>query len=62
MASKAEGFDMGNSPFEYMDEKVKGGKVAVTTTNGTLAISKSLKAKEILIGAFFEFECLSQLS
>lgn len=50
--SKAEGFDMGNSPFEYLAEKVKGKKVVVTTTNGTLAIHKSLAAKEILIGAF----------
>lgn len=50
--AKAEGFDMGNSPFEYMEEKVKGQKVAVTTTNGTLALNKSLAAKEILVGAF----------
>jgi len=58
--SKADGFDMGNSPFEYMDDKVKGGKVAVTTTNGTLAISKSLKAKEILIGAFLNLDALAK--
>lgn len=56
--SKAEGFDMGNSPFEYMNEKVKGEKVAVTTTNGTVAISKSLAAKEILIGAFLNLGAL----
>ena len=47
---KAEGFDMGNSPFEYMNDELKGEKVAVTTTNGTLAIHKSLMADEILIG------------
>lgn len=57
--SKAEGFDMGNSPFEYMDDKVKGEKVAVTTTNGTLAISKSLEAKEILIGAFLNLNAVA---
>ncbi|HET8858299.1 2-phosphosulfolactate phosphatase [Marivirga sp.] len=57
--SKAEGFDMGNSPFEYMSEKVKGQKVAVTTTNGTLAIHKSLAAKEILIGAFLNLKALT---
>ena len=57
--SKADGFDMGNSPFEYMDDKVKEEKVAVTTTNGTLAISKSLKAKEILIGAFLNLNALA---
>jgi 2-phosphosulfolactate phosphatase len=58
--SKAEGFDMGNSPFEYMDEKVKGEKVAVTTTNGTLAINKSLSAKEILIGAFLNLKTITE--
>jgi 2-phosphosulfolactate phosphatase len=58
--SKAEGFDMGNSPFEYMEEKVKGKKVAATTTNGTLAIHKSLSAKEVLIGAFLNLKALSE--
>jgi len=56
--SKAEGFDMGNSPFEYLSEKVKGKKVAVTTTNGTMAIHKSLTAKEVLIGAFLNLEAM----
>lgn len=49
---KVEGFDLGNSPFEYMDEKIKGRKIAFTTTNGTQAIAKSIGAKEIIIGAF----------
>jgi 2-phosphosulfolactate phosphatase len=49
---KVEGFDMGNSPFEYMDEDLTGRKVAISTTNGSQAILKSLDADEILIGAF----------
>lgn len=57
--SKADGFDMGNSPFEYMDEKMVGQKVAMTTTNGTLAIQKSLAAKEILIGAFLNLNAVA---
>lgn len=57
--SKAEGYDMGNSPFEYLDEIVKGEKIAVTTTNGTLAINKSLAAKEVLIGAFLNLGVLT---
>ncbi len=48
---KVEGFDKGNSPFEYMDE-IRGKKIAFTTTNGTQAIHKSLKAREVVIGAF----------
>ena len=49
---KVEGFDIGNSPFSYMDDDLKGKKVAITTTNGTLAISKSMDAEHIFIGAF----------
>lgn len=49
---KVEGFDLGNSPFEYMDEKLRGQRIAFTTTNGTQAISKSEGAKEIIIGSF----------
>ncbi len=57
--AKADGFDMGNSPFEYMDEQLKGEKVAVTTTNGTLAIHKSLMADEVLIGAFLNLQAVA---
>ena len=35
---KVEGFDKGNSPFEYMSDDIKGKKIAFTTTNGTQAI------------------------
>lgn len=48
----AEGFELGNSPIAYLDDAYKGRKLAMTTTNGTLAISKSIGAAEILIGAF----------
>jgi 2-phosphosulfolactate phosphatase len=49
---KVEGFDKGNSPFEYMDNQVLGMKLAFTTTNGTQAIEKSRDAKEVVIGSF----------
>jgi 2-phosphosulfolactate phosphatase len=49
---KVDGFDLGNSPFEYMNPDLKGKKIAFTTTNGTIAISKSVGAKEIIIGSF----------
>jgi 2-phosphosulfolactate phosphatase len=45
-------FDIGNSPFQYQDGKVTGKNVAITTTNGTLAIEKSKSASQILVGAF----------
>ena len=47
-----EGFDLGNSPVAFLKKDYSGQKLAMTTTNGTLAISKSSAADEILIGAF----------
>lgn len=54
------GFDMGNSPFEYQSEEVKGKKIAISTTNGTQAISKSAGAAEIIIGAFLNLQAVSE--
>ena len=56
---KVEGFDLGNSPFSYMDESLQDKKVATTTTNGTLAITKSLNADHILIGAFLNINAVA---
>ena len=48
----APGFQLGNSPLAYLNGAYAGKKLAMTTTNGTLAISKSVGAEEVLIGAF----------
>ena len=53
-----EGFDIGNSPFSYMDEKVKGRDIALTTTNGTQAIVASKGAKQIVVGSFLNLDAL----
>jgi 2-phosphosulfolactate phosphatase len=57
---KVEGFDKGNSPFEYMGEQVRGLKIAFTTTNGTQAIEKSKGAKEVLIGSFLNLNSVAK--
>lgn len=49
---KVADFQLGNSPFEYMEPALKGKKVAATTTNGTRAISLSTEADQVFIGAF----------
>jgi 2-phosphosulfolactate phosphatase len=55
-----EGFDFDNSPFSYMNEaKVAGSTIAVTTTNGTLAITKSKHAIKVMIGAFLNLGALT---
>lgn len=57
-ADKVEGFDKGNSPFEFMDDTVKGKAIAMTTTNGTKAIRMAENYHELLIGGFVNFNAL----
>jgi len=53
----AEGFELGNSPLSYVNQAYQGREIAVTTTNGTLAIEKSKPGSaEILIGAFLNLQ------
>ncbi len=47
---KINGFDLGNSPFEYMDPCIRGKKIILTTTNGTRAIYKAQKSTNVLAG------------
>lgn len=52
-AKKIDGFELDNSPFSYMTDEVKGKKIAMTTTNGTLAINKAKPtAAEVLVASF----------
>ena len=55
-----EGFKLGNSPFGYMNNKVKGKTIAISTTNGTQAIEASRKASKILIGSFLNIDVLCE--
>ncbi len=53
-----EGFDLGNSPFSYMNSKVKGKTIAITTTNGTQAIEAAKSAHKIIIGSFLNLDAV----
>ena len=53
-----EGFDMGNSPFSFMEDRIKGSKIALTTTNGTQAINAVKNAHQIVIGSFLNLNAL----
>jgi 2-phosphosulfolactate phosphatase len=57
-AQKVEGFELDNSPFSYMDERLRGASVAMTTTNGTLAITKSRQAVKVLVGSFLNLDAI----
>jgi 2-phosphosulfolactate phosphatase len=47
-----EGFDMGNSPHDFRDPAIRKMNLAMTTTNGTKAISCAGNSKEIVVGTF----------
>jgi 2-phosphosulfolactate phosphatase len=54
---KVEGFDLGNSPFSYQNPELIGKNIALTTSNGTLAIDMSKKdADKIIIGSFLNIK------
>jgi 2-phosphosulfolactate phosphatase len=59
-AQKVDGFDMGNSPFEYENPFLQGKNIAFTTTNGTKAIkmAKAMNPAAIYIGAFLNISAL----
>ncbi|MDF2633729.1 MAG: 2-phosphosulfolactate phosphatase [Pelosinus sp.] len=49
---KIEGYDLGNSPFEFCQDTVKDRSIVMTTTNGTIAIKATEGAYRTLIGSF----------
>lgn len=59
-AVKVDGFDLGNSPFEYENALLRDKSIAFTTTNGTRAIkqARELGAASILIGSFLNISAL----
>ncbi|MEM0939946.1 MAG: 2-phosphosulfolactate phosphatase [Bacteroidota bacterium] len=57
---KVDGFDIGNSPYEYLEERVSSKKIAISTTNGSQAIIKSKGAAAIFIGAFLNLEAITE--
>ncbi|MDZ4756999.1 MAG: 2-phosphosulfolactate phosphatase [Bacteroidota bacterium] len=56
---KVEGFEKGNSPFDFMGDDIKDKPLAITTTNGTQAIHASLAAANIYIGAFVNLQTVA---
>jgi len=49
---KPNGFDLGNSPPEYVREKIFGKTIVLTTTSGTKALVNSRSAKWVIVGSF----------
>lgn len=59
-AQRLEGFDFGNSPFDYVPEKVGGKQIIMTTTNGTRAIMACKEAPYICMASFLNLHSIVQ--
>ncbi len=49
---RIEGFTLGNSPFEYTEEAVRGKALILTTTNGAVALTKAKYARQCFVASF----------
>ena len=49
---KIEGFDLGNSPGEYVGEELDGKRLVMTTSNGTPALRRAEEAARVLVCSF----------
>jgi 2-phosphosulfolactate phosphatase len=60
-AEKVDGFDFGNSPYDYMGDDIKGKTLVLTTTNGTRAIEMAKGVSDtIVIGSFLNLSAISK--
>ena len=57
---RIDGFDLGNSPREYITAKVKGKTLILTTTNGTRAFHAVSSGKTILVGSYLNVSAVAQ--
>ena len=53
-----EGFDLGNSPYSWINPELIGKTVVLTTTNGTQAIHTSRRANEMVIGSLINLDAV----
>lgn len=47
-----DGFDLGNSPREFTEDRVRGKTLVMSTTNGTQVMSLAASAPRVLIASF----------
>lgn len=58
---KIRGFDLGNSPGEFLKPIVSHRPIIITTTNGTKAIVSARTARLVMIGAFVNLTAVANL-
>lgn len=57
-AEVMEGFDFGNSPLTFKNEKYKNQTIVLTTTNGTKAIDVAKNAHIVIVGSFYNLDAV----
>lgn len=55
-----EGYDLGNSPFEYNREVIEGRTLIFNTTNGTKALTRSSHASKVFIAGFLNVSAVAR--
>lgn len=55
-----EGFNLGNSPFDYAEDKIKGKAIIFSSTNGSYAIEKARFARNVAIAGFVNMTPVAQ--
>lgn len=58
--TRISGFDLDNSPQQYIAEAVGGKTIIFTTTNGTQALLRCREAKRVFIGAFVNINAVTR--
>src|SRR5436190_3853839 len=53
-------FDFGNSPREFISDKVRGKRIVTTTTNGTRALRACAQGKAVLVSSFLNLRATAQ--
>lgn len=53
-----DGFPIGNSPYDYMGDHIKGQTVVISTTNGTRAIEMAKDKPQLVIGSMLNLDVL----
>jgi 2-phosphosulfolactate phosphatase len=54
------GFDLGNSPREYVGPVCGGTTVVLTTTNGTRALVRAAEAERVLVAGFVNYSAVCE--
>jgi 2-phosphosulfolactate phosphatase len=60
--NKIPGFDLGNSPLEFIPQVVKDKTLIMSTTNGTKACHSAQSAGSVYIGSFLNLSAVSDIA